>query len=89
MLSTHCHLNLCNHIDCSLPGSSVPWEYSWQEYLSGLPFPSPEDLPNITIEPASLASLALAGRFFNTEPHGKPICSYSDFFYLEIALSDS
>ena len=34
---------LCNPIDCSLPGSSVgPWN-SLQEYLSGLPFPSPGD----------------------------------------------
>ena len=25
--------------------------FSWQEYWSGLPFPSPEDLPNQRIEP--------------------------------------
>ena len=29
--------------------------FSWQEYWSGLPFPSPEDLPNPGIEPGSLA----------------------------------
>ena len=39
-------------------------EFSRQEYWSGLPFPSPWDLPNPGIEPASLASPALAGRFF-------------------------
>ena len=37
-----------------------------QGYLSGFPFPSPEDLPNPRIEPVSLASPALAVRFFNT-----------------------
>ena len=37
-----------------------------QEYWSGLPFPSPEDLSNPGIEPVSPA---LASRFFTTEPH--------------------
>ena len=31
------------------------------------------DLPDSGIESVSLASPALAGRFFNTEPPGKPI----------------
>ena len=39
---------------------------SWQEYWSGLPFPPPGDLPNPRIEPTSLISPALAGRFFTT-----------------------
>ena len=43
-----------------------------QEYWSGLPFPSPGDLPNPRIEPASLVSPALAGRFFTTVPPGLP-----------------
>ena len=37
-----------------------------QEYCSGLPFPSLEDLPNPGIDSTSLMSLALAGRFFTT-----------------------
>ena len=41
-----------------------------QEYWSGLPFPSPEDLPDPEIEPAALAFPALAGRFFTTAPAG-------------------
>ena len=41
-------------------------ELSRQEYLNGLPFPSPRDLPNPGIEPVSLASDALAGGFFTT-----------------------
>ena len=40
--------------------------FSRQEYWSGLPFPSPEDLPDPGIEPVSLLSPALAGRFFTT-----------------------
>ena len=37
--------------------------FSRQEYWSGLPFPSPGDLPNARIKPVSPA---LAGRFFTT-----------------------
>ena len=43
--------------------------FSRQEYWSGLPFPSSGDLPNPGIEQGSPA---LAGRFFTTEPPGKP-----------------
>ena len=39
-------------------------EFSRQEYWSGLPFPSPGDLPNPGIKTASLVSLALADRYF-------------------------
>ena len=42
-----------------------------QVYWRGLPFPSPEDLPNLEIEPVSPA---LADRFFSTETPGKPRC---------------
>ena len=38
-------------------------EFSRQGYWSGLPFPSPGDLPDPGIEPESLA---LAGGFFTT-----------------------
>ena len=40
--------------------------FSRQEYWSGLPCPPPGDLPDPGIEPASLMSPALAGRFFTT-----------------------
>ena len=45
-------------------------EFSRQEYWSGLPFPSPGDLPNPGIEPGSptLQSDALP-----SEPPGKPL----------------
>ena len=44
-------------------------EFSRQEYWSGLPPPTPGDLPHPRME---LESAALAGRFFTTEPPGKP-----------------
>jgi len=47
-------------------------EFSRQEYWSGLPFPPPGDHPDIRIKSAFLATPALAGRFFTTEPPGKP-----------------
>ena len=37
--------------------------FSRQEYWSGLPFPTPGDMPNPAIKLASLASSALAGEF--------------------------
>ena len=40
--------------------------FSRQEYWSSLPFPTSSDLPNPGIEPTSLRSPALAGRFFTT-----------------------
>ena len=39
-----------------------------QEYRSGLPFPSPGDLPGPRIEPMPPV---LAGGFFTTKPPGK------------------
>ena len=42
--------------------------FSRQEYWSGLPLPSPGDLPNPGTEPASPVSPALADEFFITVP---------------------
>ena len=66
---------LCNPMDCSPPGSSV---LSWQEYWSGWPFPPPGDLPDPGIKSRCLASPALAGGFFTTEPLGKPISNHKN-----------
>ena len=53
-----------------------------QEYWSGLPVPSPWDLPNLGIK---LASPALARRFFNTAwPRKQTVCiNYSQSLQLE------
>ena len=61
---------LCDPVDYRLPdslsmGLSVP-----EDWRSGLPFPPPGVLLNPGIKPVSPA---LAGRFFTTDPPGKPI----------------
>ena len=53
---------LCNPMDYNLPGSSV---HGW----SGLPFPSPGDLPNPGIKPRSPV---LQVNSLLSEPPGKP-----------------
>ena len=58
---------LCNPMNYSPPGSSIHG-LPRQEYQSALPFLSSGDLPYPGIEPMSLASPALAGRFFTTLP---------------------
>ena len=66
---------LWDSMDCTLQ-APLSMEFSRQEYWSGLPFPTPQDLPNPGIEltsPASPAIPALAGRFFTTAPPGKPM----------------
>ena len=62
--------------------------FSRQEYCSGLPLPSPGDLPDPGIEPVSLVSPALAGRFFTTAPPGKPQISPVGISY-RILLTNS
>ena len=49
--------------------ASLSMEFSRQEYRSGLPFPSPGDLPNPGIEPRSPA---LQADSLLSEPPGKP-----------------
>ena len=44
----------------------LPVEFSTQGYWSRLPFPTPGALPDLGIEPTSLVSPVLAGRFFTT-----------------------
>ena len=62
--------------------SATPWTVAYQaplsmgvsrqEYWSGLPFPSPGNLPDSEIEPVSSATLALVEcNAFTTEPLGK------------------
>ena len=49
-----------------------------QEHWTGLPFPSPGDLPNPGIEPASPT---LEGTFFTTKPPGKPNTTVAILIY--------
>ena len=52
-----------------------------QEYWSGLPFPSPGDIPDPRIEPRPSA---LAGRFFTTEPPGKSREDYGGLIIMHL-----
>ena len=51
--------------------------FSRQKYWSGLSFPSPEDLPDPGIKPELQGSICIAGRFFTSEPPGKPLMPVS------------
>ena len=67
--NTHCCFSIfvlvLSHVELD-PMAPLSMESSRQQYWSGLPFPTPGDLPNPGIEPASLTSPALAGGFFTT-----------------------
>ena len=51
--------------------------FSRQEYWSGLPFPSPGDLPNPGIEPRSPV---LQADSLLSEPQGKPLHTVRHFY---------
>ena len=72
---------LCNLMYYSPPGSS--WDspgkfmgFSRQEYWGGLPFPSPEDLPNPGIKPKPPVSPALQADSLPRHHQGKPTYTY-------------
>ena len=56
-------------VACQAP---LSMEFSRQEYWSGLPFPTPGDIPDLGIEPTSPVDPALAGQFFTAVPPEKP-----------------
>ena len=63
---------LCNPMDCSLLGSSIHG-FSRQKYWTGLPFPSPGDLPYSGIK---LRSCTLQADSLLSKPPGKPNTEY-------------
>ena len=65
VLSRFSHVQLCVTSWTIAHQTHLPMGFSRQEYWqSGLPFPSPGDLPDPGIKPTSLMSPALSGRFF-------------------------
>ena len=58
-------LTLCDPMDCSPPGSSVPGILQ-ARILERVAISPPRDLPNPGIKPTSLMSPELAGGFFTT-----------------------
>ena len=85
-----CHFIICYH--SSVANSCLilvtPWTiahqaplsmgFNKQEYCSGLPFPSPEDLPHPGMEPGSPALQADSSQ---TEPPGKPLLFVIPYTY--------
>ena len=59
-------------------------EFPRQEYWSGSPFPTPWSLPNPGFELTSLASDALAGRFFTSVAPGMPLIAMKCGIFLNI-----
>ena len=57
---------LCGPMDTIARQAPLSTGFSRQQYWSELPWPPPGDLRNPGIEPASLMSPTLAGRFFST-----------------------
>ena len=55
-------------VDCQAP---LSMGCSRQEYWNGLPFPPLGGLPEPGVEPSSLMSPALAGRFLTTSATGE------------------
>ena len=64
VLSHFSHVRLFSSLRTVACQAPLSMGFSRQEYWSGLPCPPPEDLPDPGIEPVSLTSPALAGRFF-------------------------
>ena len=69
---SHLCLTLCDPRGCNLPGFSS-LEFPRQEYWSGLPFPSPGDLPDPGIKPGSPV---LQADSLLSEPPGNQVCVY-------------
>ena len=61
----------CDPMDCGPPGSSVHG-IPQKRILESVAMPSSRDLPDPRIKLTSPVSPAMAGRFFTTEPPGKP-----------------
>ena len=65
-------------VACQAP---LSMEFSRQEYWSGLPCPTPGNLPDPGIEPRFLISSVLAGGLFTTEPPGKSLVIFTPAQY--------
>ena len=66
MLSHFSRVQLFATVWTTVRQTPVSLGFSRQQYWNGLPCPPPEYLPDLGIEPTSLLSPALAGRFCTT-----------------------
>ena len=80
-------LSSCSHVWLFVTPCTIAHQlplsmgFSRQEYWSGLPFPSPGNLPDPGIEPTSPA---FARRFFTTEQLRKPCFGHTWYYFLEL-----
>ena len=65
---------LCDHMECSPPGSSIHADSPGKKTGVGLPFPSPGDLPNPGIKPGG--SPVLRADSLPSEPLSSPCCPF-------------
>ena len=72
---------LCHPMDCSHQ-SPLSMGFSRQEYWSGLPFPSPGDIPDPGIK---LKSPALQADSLSSEPPRKQVKSEKGFYTIKSA----
>ena len=66
----------------------LPVEFPRQEYWNALPFPTPGNLPDPGIKPASPGSPELAGIFFNNVQPGRPKCTYTMEYFSPIKKNE-
>ena len=66
----------------------LPMGFPRQEYWSGLPFPSPGDLPDAGMQSVSPELLAWSGGFFTNGPLGKPLSVHVGYLELENRVKD-
>ena len=73
VLSHFSHVQLCATLWTVACQAPLSMGFSRQECQGGLPCPSPGNLPNPGIEPASFMSAASPGEFFITSDTWEPI----------------
>ena len=73
--SLTCHLRnrVCFVTPWTVACQALSLGFPRQEYWSGLPFPSPGNVPNLGIKLTSPVSPSVAGGFFTSEPSGEPV----------------
>ena len=76
MHSVFSHVRLFATPETVADQAPLAMKFSRQEYWSGLPCSTPEDLPDPGIKPKSPASPALQVYSLPAEPSGKPISSH-------------
>ena len=77
-------LTLCHPVDPVAHQSPLSTGFSRQEYSSGLLCPPPGDLPKPEMEPTSLTSPTLAGRFFATSAIWEVLLAFKDTYFSTI-----